>query len=463
MIDDSDSNVQYQGQWFYRNGVTESISGNGSPYLETQHGIIENGSVSYTFNGTSIFAIGAAYNISEPTFPSWQCFLDGREIGNGTSFELLQARKHLCHADSLDPHLPHTISVNVTGNPNQAFLFDFFRCEPLLHNSLDNAVIRVDSGDPSLKYGKGWFNVPEKYQPASGKFNDGNASVSFNFEGSSLSWWGYTLNNSTLGISLGLADYSIDGAPPVTFQIPSPPTPSSLTQANEKYFDTGPLQYDIHELVVKYNKESEANMPISLSYLLIKNGNASASAPSISPSTSSVSAPAESDQFPTKHTNALGYIIGGVLGGLAILSLIFAAIIIYLRRRRRVARTETARKTFFWQRPNVEEHANAQGASSIHTENIRSISTVLTPLTLTEVTFSEGPSTQRTYSYSRRPSVAATSSSSVRVAERRMSPIPASRPTSYGSPSMVSNVNIQPSALSRDGRSNTMDSMYTSR
>lgn len=54
IVDDADTSISYTGSWFSENGGGQHKIGNfGTPYLETLHGISEDGSISLEFNGVS--------------------------------------------------------------------------------------------------------------------------------------------------------------------------------------------------------------------------------------------------------------------------------------------------------------------------------------------------------------------------------------------------------------------------
>jgi len=51
MIDDTDTNIRYSGNWVASTGITESSTGGGPAYMNTLHGTTQNTAFSYTFSG----------------------------------------------------------------------------------------------------------------------------------------------------------------------------------------------------------------------------------------------------------------------------------------------------------------------------------------------------------------------------------------------------------------------------
>ncbi|KAF9567188.1 hypothetical protein CPC08DRAFT_703437 [Agrocybe pediades] len=271
MIDDTDKNIIYAGSWFTEAGIVDSSTGGGSAYLGSLHGTTSDSSLQYSFRGISVIVAGSVYNLSEPTFPSWECFINGSSFAKGSSLGVKQARQSLCSIGSLDADSTHTIALNVSGKVNQALFFDYLRYTPSPADPLVNeAVVRVGVLDSALLYSPGWKSVGSALPQVGGLYSTNmNATLSLSFIGNSLSWWGYTVAGDS-GLPAP-ATLELDGKPPEPFVIPALPSPTSPSQINVQNFDTGALAYGVHNMTVTY-MGGEGYVPLALDYLLITNG-----------------------------------------------------------------------------------------------------------------------------------------------------------------------------------------------
>lgn len=212
--------------------------------------------------------------------------------------------------------------------------------------------------------------------------------------GNSLTWWGSTVNDSSFASIPATGTYSVDGSQPITFEIPTLLSTSSVSQLNEKYFDTGPLRHGKHNLVVTYHGFKHT-VPLFLNYLLIQTGSdALPQSPLLAGLPSSDPSPSQCSSSPKNLTS---YIVGGVLGGLTFIAIGVIAIVIYLRCRRRAAQRETARKSYDFRRQGVATQSSMTTTSIIGRWTDRSWTTS-THLTLTDVITEGTASTSRSYS-----------------------------------------------------------------
>jgi hypothetical protein len=53
-VDDTDPRIQWNGPWFTTQDFYVDTYGNGSPFLNTMHGISSNGSLTFSFYGSCI-------------------------------------------------------------------------------------------------------------------------------------------------------------------------------------------------------------------------------------------------------------------------------------------------------------------------------------------------------------------------------------------------------------------------
>jgi hypothetical protein len=152
--------------------------------------------------------------------------------------------------------------------------------------------------------------------------------------GTSISWVGYTqpLSDGTSTSST----YSIDDQTPISFPIPA--SPDNNTHFNQILFNTEQLSPGEHTLVVTYSGNS-TSAPLSLNYFVQEGANSTSSnSSSIAPTSTSVlssislSSPSSTSNVASSSTIDSKPIIGGVIGGVALIS-IFLALFFFIRRR----------------------------------------------------------------------------------------------------------------------------------
>ena len=144
------------------------------------------------------------------------------------------------------------------------------------------------------------------------------------FLGTSISLFGFTLY---INQTIGNASYAIDDQEPITFSVGA-----SSVLYNQMLFETGQLSLGQHKLLVTYlgNGTTNSNFsmqPIIISYFVQQDGlGTSSTSSNTTVSTSgvpsgSVPSGTSSNSSPGKPTDA---IIGGVIGGLVLVSLLIA-------------------------------------------------------------------------------------------------------------------------------------------
>ena len=148
--------------------------------------------------------------------------------------------------------------------------------------------------------------------------------------GVSLSWYGFI--PVELPHTPSSATYSIDGETPISFLLKGLPVNSGIPFYYQKFFETAQLSPTSHTLKVVY--EGNNSTPLTLDYLIIQNGTSSSTTTSLPTSTgNTVSA--------TSTPNGsipVGPIVGGVIGGLALV--VFAILGFFLLRRRQKRDTQ---------------------------------------------------------------------------------------------------------------------------
>ncbi|PPQ75095.1 hypothetical protein CVT26_011907 [Gymnopilus dilepis] len=381
LVDDTDSGIQYSGSWFQDQGSQNGLGNFGPPYQGTLHGINGDGSFSYQFQGTRVLITGSVQFPSAGTTsnPSWVCSVDGTTIPT-TTYAISENRLDLCETDTLSDGT-HTITVKVTSTDQHTFWFDYVQYFPSANANLDNVALSIDSSDSGINYGTGWTaHAPGQMTQQTG------STLSFSFQGVSLTWIGFY--DSSLPTAATTATYSIDGGKPVAFNLNGAAAQSiNNVEYNQVFFQTPQLAAGKHTLQVVYQGNAQT-APLTLLILETQGGAGStgtngsngtptslgvtktttgslpnSSAPSSSGSsgtsqtstTSSISS-GTSTNLPTtssdasnsnsssntntpssnsKSSNHLGAIIGGALGGLALLIAVFLLLFFWRLKRKR--------------------------------------------------------------------------------------------------------------------------------
>ena len=154
--------------------------------------------------------------------------------------------------------------------------------------------------------------------------------------GISLIWLGFYLDN--LSTASTTATYAIDGQSPIIFSLNGTSSEGPGVQYNQVFFQTDQLPYRSHNLDVVYNGNSSTT-PLTLSALLVQYNISSPTFPTGSSSgTSSAISGTSTDGTSNVSFSGprhLGPIIGGVIGGLALLTFAISGILFLRRRNKR--------------------------------------------------------------------------------------------------------------------------------
>ncbi|KAF8957095.1 hypothetical protein BDZ97DRAFT_1924836 [Flammula alnicola] len=290
-VDDTDSNIRYNGAWTLQNGQNWDGQGNfGATYLDSLHGLTAGqGSFSYTFDGSSgkIFGTTNIRNSSGVLDPTWTCQVDGTNIPLPTPFPYVENNWVLCEWSTISAG-QHTVTVTAQSS-GQAFLFDQFQYVPSPTAAISNSAIVVGFQDAALQYGSGWQNLGTVGEMAV----NGGAVVTFPFYGTGISWYATTPTELPQGPST--AEYSIDGQSPTTFTVPG--NPGTNTQYFRFVFQTGTLSLGHHTITVK-SGGSTSLTPLVLFNLIIQDGATQ------EPSTTTANQPVNSGPSPS-NSNSL--------------------------------------------------------------------------------------------------------------------------------------------------------------
>ncbi|KAG6905947.1 hypothetical protein DXG01_016749 [Tephrocybe rancida] len=363
VIDDTNSQLHYSGQnWFRDLGSQDNVGNFGPTYQKTSHGTTGNDSISFPFVGTSVTVLGTTHlaKISNATKfdPSWECFVDKVSIGSTTPFQFPENNWELCSWATLNDG-PHEITINVTTTGN-TFWLDYITYTPSAAASYEKAVLRVENSDPAILYGAGWSALGGTANQTTAK----GSQATFNFVGTSITWVGFIPTEYPHSSAVGT--FSIDGGVAVNFKLNGLSATDTITFYNQAFFTTPDLIPGPHSIIVTYNGGTGAATPLTLDYILLTNISIPAVAgptlASPSPSSTAISSPL-SNGTQTRHSKTpIGTIVGGVVGGLAIIALLL--FIFWWRRRMRASQVQ------FSQPRQQQMHTNTSTASmqNLHAE-----------------------------------------------------------------------------------------------
>ncbi|KAJ2923223.1 hypothetical protein H1R20_g13870, partial [Candolleomyces eurysporus] len=334
-VDDTDSSIRYSGAWLQS---SESITGadiSGPIYGGTQRRINTSDSegLTYTFSGTGIRVIGtsalAGLDVRDVD-PRWACSIDGTTLDNSQPSPEPQNQHVLCQTALADGR--HTLNLR-TESRGTPFWFDFLMINPSLSDarSIANPAVFYSYQDPAIQYRSGqWRNTDEVLGMLT---QEAQASLFLSFNGTKVTWYGAMLSGFPTGASG--ATYSIDGGSPVTFTIPGLSL-GGATRFQQVFFETDTLPMGEHNISVQY---LGASSPLVLQYLIIQNGDIMLNGNTPPPSVGDIEPSKTDKHHEGSHT---GVIVGGAIGGVALLVLL--AIIFFLLRKlkqRRVAKQLT--------------------------------------------------------------------------------------------------------------------------
>ncbi|PPQ65171.1 hypothetical protein CVT24_011034 [Panaeolus cyanescens] len=353
LIDDVDSRIDYQGNWEATDGSKFNGRGDwGNVYRNTLHGIKEDGSFSFTYQGTSGRIIGSINIVNsadapEGFDPQYECILDGNRIDVPKADFTLRNGFELCkwNQETVQEGT-HTIVVNVKSR-GQHFWFDHIMYIPTPSSSHENEVIMVESWDTNIHYSTAdWENLTSWSRMARK-----GGLLSFHFYGTGVEW--SSLRPKEYPGAQTIVLYSFDGNPSTAVVLSGP---GSRTHWNHVVFSVEGLPRGFHTLNVQ-SLGTEKTTPLSLDSLKIQNGTFPEPVDTATPVTVIPPATTTSGYFTTtgvrppstatpandavitgpagtgdKNSPPIGPIVGGILGGLAII-LLFLLGLLYIRRK----------------------------------------------------------------------------------------------------------------------------------
>ncbi|KAG6867677.1 hypothetical protein C0993_012485 [Termitomyces sp. T159_Od127] len=316
VIDDTDTQIHYTGSgWFLDQGSQDHVGNFGPTYKKTSHGTKGNDSFSFSFDGSSVTVYGTTSLKTLDNWktfnPKWECFVDGISIGATKPFQFAENNWSLCEQGTIADG-PHVITVNVTTTGN-TFWFDYLMFTPSPRNS--SATLLVQNTDPAILYDHSWrklggtANITTKI----------GSVMNFDFVGTSLTWVSFI--PTELPHNESTASYSIDNGPLTRFKLAGLPPTADTSVYFQVFFVTPDLPIGHHTIMVTYEGSNVPSTPLTLDYLLVADAPLPVAANANSSGTSSVPTPST-----TPHPGApIGPIIGGVVGGLAIIAILLFA------------------------------------------------------------------------------------------------------------------------------------------
>jgi len=150
--------------------------------------------------------------------------------------------------------------------------------------------------------------------------------------GVSLSWYGFIPRE--LPITSSPATYSIDGQTPVNFLLKGLSS-NATTYYNQKFFETPQLTAGPHTLKAVF--QGNRSTPLTLDYLIVQNGTVSSTTTSGSSQATSSTTGNDGTSTSGKASTPVGAIVGGVIGGLALIAFVIFGFLFLRRRQKRVA------------------------------------------------------------------------------------------------------------------------------
>lgn len=193
MVDDSDPDIRYTGEWSQDTDNSSATVDFNTTYMHTLHTMKTNGSIAYTFQGnpfhsnyisdyslicilgTSFGVFGGLDEWENP--PSWECFVDNIRLGAAKLASGFRDSLVLCEGqDLLDGQ--HKIAVNFTMSGN-TFWVDFIQYTPSPSLSLETAVMVIENDDPGIVFDSDW----QSYSTMANWTNSTGSTMTLQFTG----------------------------------------------------------------------------------------------------------------------------------------------------------------------------------------------------------------------------------------------------------------------------------------
>ncbi|KAF9475211.1 hypothetical protein BDN70DRAFT_269569 [Pholiota conissans] len=195
VVDDSDSSIQYGSSWSSQSSGSRDQLNSGPVFGGTLHQTTTSTTFSTKFSGSDIVVYSSVdpviVNGVLQADPEWECIIDGNSLGLDkidSAITTPQNNIDICHS----PLTPgdHELVVKVTskGSP---FWLDNIQYTPLPGADLSNTVQKVYKTDPDIEISSDFttaaYGIAVSQTPG--------ATVTYKFTGTSVSWVGYIFGN----------------------------------------------------------------------------------------------------------------------------------------------------------------------------------------------------------------------------------------------------------------------------
>ncbi|KAK7021844.1 hypothetical protein VNI00_017237 [Paramarasmius palmivorus] len=362
VIDDTDPRVKYEaGNWSLDNaGTFDGLSSNGAAFKHTMHGTNEDtASFSFAFEGEYVSVWGAKDTRKvQPNgatddltkLAQWRCQVDGSPIQHVNYLTPITriTNNLLCEGGGLSPDTPHVLTLNVSiqDPETQMFWLDKIEYTPGTNVNVAGEVMKFDSSDANVRYDNNSGSWITDSGPLFNQTDTRGATMSFRFNGTSVSLYGFNEGDPD-PYAASTARYNIDGSHEINFVSPaSRPSPANhsgrIDHFNELLFTSPDLDPGTHDLTVTFT-----DMPtgkewiqwLTIDYFYVTASAGTGADGEKSGSTSGGSKPGEQSGSASGGSESgktpVGAIVGGVVGGVAVLVLLGLGVFFFLRRRKR--------------------------------------------------------------------------------------------------------------------------------
>ncbi|TFK18593.1 hypothetical protein FA15DRAFT_675169 [Coprinopsis marcescibilis] len=314
IVDDSNPTITYTGEWEVSDASFGDRNVAGPIHLGSQHTTKGDSRFSFKFRGSNVAVYGTSNKGAGPQ-PSVQCTVNGVSIETyvETRVDFDANRFPICGEFNATAFQSRTLDVVVSDAPATLFV-DYILYQPVPGiRETSHTSMYVANHDWSIEYPEGpWQKIDTGMI---GTIPGSRAIISFN--GTRVSWHGRMFQNFSSSVSKGT--YSIDGQRAVEFDIlgfdANPDIPATFDMYEQQFFQTSEVPSGQHTLEVIYGGPA-SSAPLVLDFLIVDDGPTGP---------------------PAKSSSNLGAIVGGVVGGLAFIGIVFAILFFYFRRRKAAA------------------------------------------------------------------------------------------------------------------------------
>ncbi|KAH6907461.1 hypothetical protein BKA70DRAFT_1189443 [Coprinopsis sp. MPI-PUGE-AT-0042] len=288
-------------------------------------------SMRFSFNGTEIAVFGKARSGSGDASPTFSCTVDSTPITPDDKTEESSTNENFgCRwqgSERTNDGRPHTFQLVVsipeesTTQPPSFSIDSVWYLPSPDSGPVDDpqGLVEYKPNDPHIDCSGNW--EPFKDGGNSSYATEVGSSATILFTGTKVIWLGWTPDFSSLSTNWSRANatYWIDSGEPVTFNLDHPSASVNPLVDGLKLFEVDGLSPAAHSLTVVYNGPSDA---LVLDRLLVQDGNfVIGERPTLSLRRPSRSVP-------------VGAIAGGIVGGLAFITLVLLAWFLVRRRRK---------------------------------------------------------------------------------------------------------------------------------